>query len=665
MKLVALLRCCFTKRPGADCRTMWASQTLNGTRRAASTADQTEINKTIADLQRRLSRESFYNRLPVVVYLFTLMVLGVVGNIIVLLVCRFRVPPSVMRVFIISMAVWDLLTSVVGLPLQIATIYHAYDTHSEWFCRGMFAAATVPTQASGWTVVLLAIARRRMVCLHHADYMTVNSAWSQVYGLSVVVAIVFLAFTPTYGVYEFTENNVTVSMCWFTHTYAGHPYKHVFNITLLISFVVGFTVMFLGYSQISERLRRRSLHAKTRLQSLPGNTEEMPIPLQQSLFRTTRLSDPMTSFTAGTSVLLEAPENGPSLAEPPPPKILKVSFSLLAERRQECVGPSSVDPTNRKRALGGSNKPDSVAYLEVESCLKRSTNADFTTDVDYSAKHVATSESNHSANPSKAAGLESSEHFNWTGRLQAAPRTARDTFRFASDGQSTADLNHSDGFSSSSRNTNCSDSSVDNVEDLGHPVDPVSSTDLDIVMQGEPLSGDGEAVGCSDIVVSDTVVELPDASAGDPSSVNVSSAVDERGRSSWLALALDRLSGMKRSRIDAVFRSLTKSASAPTVYSRPHGRLRLHRRITQVLHVLTFLYVLNWLPHLIIRFLTVDKPVNYCSNFTACGTFHNGLAIGLRSYYLNSGINAFVYSFFNPQFRKAWADLLTGRRSQF
>ena len=43
-------------------------------------------------------------------------------------------------------------------------------------------------------------------------------------------------------------------------------------------------------------------------------------------------------------------------------------------------------------------------------------------------------------------------------------------------------------------------------------------------------------------------------------------------------------------------------------------------------------------------------PVNWCDNFTECGW--NMYAIVIRSIYLNSAVNAFVYSFCNARFRQ-------------
>ena len=48
-------------------------------------------------------------------------------------------------------------------------------------------------------------------------------------------------------------------------------------------------------------------------------------------------------------------------------------------------------------------------------------------------------------------------------------------------------------------------------------------------------------------------------------------------------------------------------------------------------------------------------PVNWCDNFTECGW--NMYAIVIRSYHLNSAVNAFVYSFCNARFRQKCREL--------
>nr|KAG5706568.1 hypothetical protein BaRGS_028739 [Batillaria attramentaria] len=95
-----------------------------------------------------------------------------------------------------------------------------------------------------------------------------------------------------------------------------------------------------------------------------------------------------------------------------------------------------------------------------------------------------------------------------------------------------------------------------------------------------------------------------------------------------------------------------KNASGSRQLKKPlfldkNGR-KIRSRTTLMMATLTALYVINWLPHLVMRCIRSD-PVNWCENWTECGW--NTYAIVIRSYYINSAVNAFVYSFCNARFR--------------
>ncbi|XP_076444353.1 uncharacterized protein LOC143282552 [Babylonia areolata] len=87
------------------------------------------------------------------------------------------------------------------------------------------------------------------------------------------------------------------------------------------------------------------------------------------------------------------------------------------------------------------------------------------------------------------------------------------------------------------------------------------------------------------------------------------------------------------------------------------GVRRMRSRTTLMMSVLTLFYICNWLPHFVMRAVRND-PVNWCDNFTDCG--YNIYPIVIRSYYLNSAVNAFVYSFCNERFREKCKELFRG-----
>ncbi|KAL8588653.1 hypothetical protein ACOMHN_001970 [Nucella lapillus] len=128
----------------------------------ASAGLQPPCNRTylqVIEYLSCLSRESFKNRLPVVVTLVILIIVGCAGNVVVLWVYWSDFRLTAYRIFILCIAGLDLISSTVGLPLQIFTIYHAYNTFSLSYCRAMFAFATLPNQAPSSILVAVAVDR--------------------------------------------------------------------------------------------------------------------------------------------------------------------------------------------------------------------------------------------------------------------------------------------------------------------------------------------------------------------------------------------------------------------------------------------------------------------------------------------------------------------------
>ncbi|PVD20640.1 hypothetical protein C0Q70_18798 [Pomacea canaliculata] len=108
-----------------------------------------------------LSLRSWYNRKPVAIYLCTLVVVGSLGNTWCFLVYFFCFSVNSTRVLVLAMSLCDLVTNLIGLPLQIYTIRHAYDSFDVPLCRSMFIFATIPTQLSGFLILLVAYDRYR------------------------------------------------------------------------------------------------------------------------------------------------------------------------------------------------------------------------------------------------------------------------------------------------------------------------------------------------------------------------------------------------------------------------------------------------------------------------------------------------------------------------
>ena len=222
-----------------------------------------------------LSEVSFKNRVPVVAYLITVTVLGFIGNMLVLFVYGLKFKPSATQVFVLAMAVWDLMTCIVSLPLQIATIRYAYDTENDAFCKTMFAFATFTTEASGFILIVVAMDRFSRVWRPYGRQLNDNRAGIIVCVVSIAVVVIFAPFVPMYGIHGVDSNGkhtldpteTVATMCWVADKMVGTHYPFAYGLVVLISFFSGLLLMALSYAFIGARLWKRQGIPRTRYQT--------------------------------------------------------------------------------------------------------------------------------------------------------------------------------------------------------------------------------------------------------------------------------------------------------------------------------------------------------------------------------------------------------------
>lgn len=57
--------------------------------------------------------------MPTIVFLFILLPFGVVGNIVTILVYGLKYRPSTFRVYLLTLAIVDLLSCFIGMPVEL------------------------------------------------------------------------------------------------------------------------------------------------------------------------------------------------------------------------------------------------------------------------------------------------------------------------------------------------------------------------------------------------------------------------------------------------------------------------------------------------------------------------------------------------------------------
>ncbi|XP_025116170.1 uncharacterized protein LOC112577329 [Pomacea canaliculata] len=239
-----------------------------------------------------LSLRSWYNRKPVAIYLCTLVVVGSLGNTWCFLVYFFCFSVNSTRVLVLAMSLCDLVTNLIGLPLQIYTIRHAYDSFDVPLCRSMFIFATIPTQLSGFLILLVAYDRYRYICRPFCVKRDTTKAMTQVVIAVIVTFVIFLPFAWLYGYHTVDSPlpGVKAVMCWIHDDYRNGPYIRAYLIVLSTVFFVGLFILTILYSLIGETIFRHRFSMSVRLRSVtvvyphPSKGENLLTHLSKPIF---------------------------------------------------------------------------------------------------------------------------------------------------------------------------------------------------------------------------------------------------------------------------------------------------------------------------------------------------------------------------------------------
>ncbi|XP_070198459.1 octopamine receptor-like [Littorina saxatilis] len=507
-----------------------------------------------------LSEVSFPNRLPVTVYLSVVSVVGFIGNALIMIVYWQSFKPSANRIFVLAMAIEDMTINVITLPLQIITIRYAYNTYSYWLCRGLFAAAALPTQTSGLIIVAVALDRLSRIWWPKKKHINEHQCCVINVVIFIFAHVLFAGFVPVYGIHSYPSHieGVSVKMCWYDDEYRGTSYSkahaHVVNVIVL----GGLVLMTISYILIGIKLWKRKTPMKK------------SIPLTAKSFQNCTTEYSLHSKLAGEATVIDEPlENRESMATREGADVQAASGSAHITVVEKDLNQNSNDPSLP------SGDPSPSPLTENLDMTVRSHPVDIVeNDTAQESPHA------HGNSGDEEKILLNKEDGRTSLRIRPL-ETKRQSLKLTI-------LSHE----------NTKEESV--IE-----LDSVSIIELGSLAESDDRLFRNYP---REIVNNDLSSQLPFGSA------------------------------QRNPCPQPVKKTETVSS---------HTR-KIRSRTTITMSVLTFFYVVNWIPHCYVRF-TGKYPPNLCPGYTDCGA--NITAFCLRSIYLNSAVNAFVYSYCSTHFR--------------
>ena len=224
------------------------------------------------ELVKRLNDQMADLMVPAVVYIVVLMVTGTVGNIMVCFYYGYRTKITTNSLFIVVLAVYDLIVCLICMPTEIADIEFYYTFKNGSACKVLRLLNYFAGIGSILTLVAIAVDRYRRIRHATRKQMSLYIAKMTSFGIAVVAAILSWPSAVLYGsitveIPNDTNRNLTGFDCTSTKDRTYRPYVWAFNGTHAVLFLVCTLILIVLYAVIGvsmfQHKRRMSRHSKT------------------------------------------------------------------------------------------------------------------------------------------------------------------------------------------------------------------------------------------------------------------------------------------------------------------------------------------------------------------------------------------------------------------
>ncbi|XP_055871819.1 uncharacterized protein LOC106058287 [Biomphalaria glabrata] len=144
----------------------------------------------------KLQEKATLIMIPSMIYLIILSIVGFIGNSLVIFVYSQKFKRTPTRIFILSIASFDLITNVVAIPGEIYDMFHLWDFDKPHVCKIRLFFNAFTTMVAAMVLVAVAVTRYRKICRPFKWQINVTHAKI----LSVSLALASLLFSIPYAV---------------------------------------------------------------------------------------------------------------------------------------------------------------------------------------------------------------------------------------------------------------------------------------------------------------------------------------------------------------------------------------------------------------------------------------------------------------------------------
>ncbi|CAC5371447.1 HCRTR2 [Mytilus coruscus] len=212
-----------------------------------------------------LNDEKFRKLLAPIVFLVITLIIGIPGNLTVLIIYGKKYAKSVHRTIVWNLAVADQIFCTIGIPFNIARIVHYYSFEGEWACVVFVVLLYFLLLYSTHLLVLLSIHRFWKICFPLRQQISLDNVN---YWIIACFGISFVLSAPHFGLSKYEEISVRYNLTGYSCAISqSNPsiYSIVFSygyLALFILYTIILIVIYLmiGWTLYKQQKRRIEKH---------------------------------------------------------------------------------------------------------------------------------------------------------------------------------------------------------------------------------------------------------------------------------------------------------------------------------------------------------------------------------------------------------------------
>ncbi|KAK3610597.1 hypothetical protein CHS0354_009048 [Potamilus streckersoni] len=221
---------------------------------------------------------------PVIVFLSILMIVGTLGNVVVLYVYLIKFQRASVRHFIVSLSILDLLACTVGIPIEIYNLVHSLTFEYSFICKALRVTEVMIACGSVFILLVIGIDRYIKICkptmnmnIQTAKIMCITAGLSGSL-MSVPASMLFgISRTPI------GKNDTKGHTCDFEEKYRESTFRQIYYLVLGLIFLITFVSMSGMYIKIWIVIkRRRGKKTVMRAQSMTLPMTNLSAPPEES-----------------------------------------------------------------------------------------------------------------------------------------------------------------------------------------------------------------------------------------------------------------------------------------------------------------------------------------------------------------------------------------------